>query len=126
MSKVKDNFYLTKFYKFCLTSTKFTIPGVINFNGKDGCLKCTTVGEYSHISRTTFFPRANCPKRTDEEFRNKMYGRHHKYDSPLLELPIDMIAAFPVADCLHLLELGLMKKCLVGWKDGSFGNYKTK
>lgn len=37
-----------------------------------------------------------------------------------------MIDDFPVADSLHLIDLGLMKKCLIGWRDGNFGNYRTK
>lgn len=54
------------------------------------------------------------------------YGSHHKTNSPLLALPIDMIQDFPVGDSLHLLDLGIMKRLLCGWRDGSFGNYKTK
>lgn len=100
--------------------------GVISFNGKHGCQKCTIVGEYSYISHTTFFPRSNCPKRTNEGFRLKQYDSHHKNDTPLTELPIDMIDDFPIADSLHLIDLGIMKRCLLGWRDGSFGNYKTK
>lgn len=73
-----------------------------------------------------FFPNSGCEKRTNERFRLKQYGSHHKRDSPLLELPIDMIEDFPVGDSLHLIDLGIMKKCLVGWRDGSFGTYKTK
>lgn len=37
-----------------------------------------------------------------------------------------MIADFPIGDSLHLIDLGIMKKCLIGWRDGKFGNYKTK
>lgn len=37
-----------------------------------------------------------------------------------------MINDFPVADSLHLIDLGIMKRCLIGWRDGSFGNYRTK
>lgn len=100
--------------------------GVCNFNGKHGCLKCTTVGEYSHQSHTVTFPRTDCPRRNNEEFRLKKYGAHHKYDSPLLQLSIDMIQTFPVCDSLHLIDLGIMKRLLLGWRDGSFGTYITK
>lgn len=55
-------------------------------------------GEYSHTTRTVVFPKINCPKRNDEDFRAKKYGGHHKADSPLLELPIDMVEQFVVAD----------------------------
>lgn len=84
------------------------------------------MGEYSYISHTIFFPRCDCPKRTNEGFRSNQYESHYKNYSPLIELPIDMIQDFPVADSLHLVDLGIMKRCLLGWRDGSFGSYKTK
>lgn len=37
-----------------------------------------------------------------------------------------MIKDFPCSDCLHLIELGIMKKCLLGWRDGKFAFYRTK
>lgn len=89
-------------------------------------MKCTTVGEYSHTSHTVAFSAKEAPPRTDENFRAKSYGLHHKTDSPLLQLPIDMIEDFPVADSLHLIDLGIMKRLLVGWRDGNFGTYVTK
>lgn len=101
--------------------------GVANFNGQHGCLKCTTVGEYSHVSNTNIFPRTECEKRTDEAFRKKLYGsEHHKADSPFLKLEIDMIEQFPVGDSLHLLHLGITKRLLFGWRDGSFKRSDTK
>lgn len=60
------------------------------------------------------------------KFREKHYGSHHKIDSPLLKLNIDMIEQFPVGDSLHLLHLGVMKRLLFGWRDGSFRNADTK
>lgn len=83
-------------------------------------MKCTTVGEYCHFSRTNIFPRTECEKRTDQGFRQKEYGQHHKVDSPLLKLPIDMVAQFPVGDALHLIHSGIVKRLLFGWRDGSF------
>lgn len=97
-----------------------------NFNAKHGCLKCVTVGEYSHTSHTVTFPDSNCRPRTDQEFRAKKYGPHHKKDSPLLRLSVDMIEDFPVADSLHLVDLGITKRLLVGWRNGNFGKYVTK
>lgn len=85
-----------------------------------------TVGEYSHQSHTVVFPNSRCPDRTDDQFRKKMYGLHHKADSPLLKLPIDMVKDVPVADSLHLIDLGVMKRLMVGWRDGNFGKYETK
>lgn len=98
----------------------------MNFNGQHGCLKCCTIGEFSHLSNTNVFPRTECERRTDEKFRKKLYGSHHKIDSPLLKLKIDMIEQFPVADSLHLLHLGNMKRLLFGWRDGTFRYSETK
>lgn len=61
----------------------FKILGVINFNGINGCLKCTTEGEYSHTSRTATFPNIRCAARTDEKFRMKQYDKHHKHQDQL-------------------------------------------
>lgn len=57
---------------------------------------------------------------------NKLYGSHHKVDSPLLNLEIDMVEQFPVAYSLHLLHIGLMKRLLFGWRDGTFRLSDTK
>lgn len=89
-------------------------------------MKCTTVGIYHHGSRTNVFPYANCERRTDAKFRQKLYDEHHKTDSPLLKLDIDMVEQVPVGDSLHLLHLGVMKRLLLGWRDGIFRNADTK
>lgn len=68
-----------------------------------------------HVSHTIIFPELDCVARNDEDFRKILYGKHHKVDSPLLSLPIDMIKAFPVADSMHLIDLGIMKRLLIGW-----------
>lgn len=96
------------------------------FNAQNGCQKCTVSGEYSYLSHCNYFPQTSNLKRTDCGFRNRIYGSHHKIDSPLLRLPIDMIADFPGGDSLHLIDLGIMKKCLLGWRDGKLGNYRCK
>lgn len=72
------------------------------------------------------FTAIDSPKRNNDDFRSKMYGQHHKSDSPLLKLNIDMIEDIPVSDSLHLIDLGLMKRLLIGWRDGNFGTYLTK
>lgn len=125
---VKGMYTLTYFNNCFLKSDTnlFQFTGVAYFNAQNGCQKCTVSGEYSYVSHCNFFPQANNRKRTDLEFRNRTYGSHHKIDSPLLRLPIDMIADFPVGDSLHLIDLGLMKRCLLGWRDGKLGNYRCK
>lgn len=95
--------------------------GVVNFNAKHGCLKCTTVGTFSHISNTTIFPKFDAPRRNDIDFRANVYTEHTKYPSPISELPIDMVEDFPVADVLHLIDLGVTRRLLNSWKRGLFG-----
>lgn len=93
----------------------------MNFNGSHGCTKCEVIGKYSHVSGTVVFTKMNANRRTDESFRNKTDPAHHRGETPLTDLPIDMVLDFPVGDELHLLHLGLMRKFLLGWKSGSFG-----
>lgn len=61
------------------------------------------------------FPSTDAELRSDANFRqpnveNEAEFRHIKDYSILQELPIDMVKSFVVADSLHLLELGNMKK----------------
>lgn len=64
-------------------------------------------------------------RRTDDSFRNRIQSSHHKERSPFEDLNIDMIANFPSSDPLHLLELGIMRKCLYRWVFGE-PKYKVK
>ncbi|XP_045767783.1 uncharacterized protein LOC123869091 [Maniola jurtina] len=110
----------------CDSPARALIKGVCNFNAKHGCLKCNVVGEYSHVSHTVTFQETNSVRRNDTDFRAKKYGDHHKRDSPFLQLPIDMVEDFPVGDSLHLVDLGIMKRLLFGWRDGNLGKLTTK
>lgn len=71
------------------------------------------------------FPNIDCDLRTDSSFRQELDSDHHKETTILTQLPIDLIEDFPIADSLHLLDLGLMKRLLSAWVMGSF-NYRTK
>lgn len=62
----------------------------------------------------------------NEDFRLKRYGNHHKTDTPLLKLSIDIVEDFPISDSLHLIDIGVMKRLIVGWRDGNFGKLFTK
>lgn len=95
------------------------IQGTVLFNHKSGCQQCTTVGEYNREFRNVSFPNIDAKRRTNEEFRNRVQPSHHKEDSPFEELGIDMIRAFPTSDPLHLLELGVMRRCLYRWVFGA-------
>lgn len=65
------------------------------------------------------FPRIDCEMRTNFSFRNRSVPAHHREYSIIEELPVNMIDDFVTSDSLHLLHLGLMKKLLNIWKNGS-------
>lgn len=71
------------------------------------------------------FPRVNADRRTNDSFRHRSNPEHHREQSILEELPIDMVDDFSTSDALHLLHLGIMKKCLFIWKDGLY-NFQHK
>nr|CAI5866725.1 unnamed protein product [Callosobruchus analis] len=110
----------------CDSPARSYVKGVVNFNSQHGCQKCTIVGEYSHVTHSNYYPNKVFAKRTDESFRLKEDEYHHKTDSVILKLPINMIDCFPVAHSLHLIDLGVMKRLLTGWRDGSFKNKTLK
>lgn len=64
------------------------------------------------------FPQTENPLRTDFSFRNRQHPEHHRVLTPLENLPVDMIKDFVIADPLHLLDLGIMKKLMKIWLDG--------
>lgn len=109
----------------CDSPARAFIKGTKNFNAAEGCQKCTIVGKYSYISNTVVFTKINQLERTNDMFRANRYTDHQKNETPLIRLPIDMIKDFVVADPLHLLELGVMKRLIAGWRKGDFG-FQTK
>lgn len=94
--------------------------GVVNFNAYFGCQKCTVRGTYFNMYHVMSFPKIDFPRRTDENFRLKAQKEHHVITSIIEEIPeIDMISDFPTSDSLHLLDLGITKRCLTRWKYGT-------
>lgn len=57
----------------------------------------------------------DCELRTNSDFRNRRIKKHHREFSIIEELPIDIVNDFVTSDSLHLLHLGVMKKCLLLW-----------
>lgn len=98
---------------------------MVNFNSKNGCQKCTTKGHYSREFKRVYFPDSKAVLRTDADFRGRVHIEHHKEFSLLENLDIDMIFNFPSSDPLHLLDLGIMKRCLIRWVFGERG-YERK
>ena len=105
----------------CDTPARCFIKNTSYFNSYHGCSKCCVLGEYDRQGHHMFYASVDAPLRTDTSFRQKSDPDHHKGDTPLQNLPIDLISDFPIADSLHLIDLGIMKKCLLAWISGSFG-----
>lgn len=95
--------------------------------GYSSCMKCWSEGEYSYADNKIVFPDSKAPLRTDEEFRNKIDECHHKGTSILENVKgIDMVKDFAIGDVLHLIDLGITKRFLKGWMEGSMKNMDTK
>lgn len=109
-----------QFY-YIFTCELFLSTGIVNFNHVNGCQQCLSQGEYSTEFHRMSFPEINKTNRTNEMFRARMQKGHHKDNSLLEKLNIDMIASFPTSDPLHLLDLGVMKRCLTRWVYGMKG-----
>lgn len=99
----------------------FSIVAVVAFNAYHGCQKCTVRGQRFEQFKTMSFPRTNAQKRSNESFRARTQIEHHHDSRSLIEFinEVDMIKDFPTSDPLHLLDLGVMRKCLIRWKDGT-------
>jgi hypothetical protein len=98
----------------CDARAKALIKGIIQFNGKYGRDYCDVNGKHRN-GRMLFLSQGN--PRNDSSFRSKTKKNHHKTDSVFLILNIGMINCFPI-DPMHALDLGVMKKLLLLWKEG--------
>uniref|UniRef100_A0A182RCZ6 Uncharacterized protein n=1 Tax=Anopheles funestus TaxID=62324 RepID=A0A182RCZ6_ANOFN len=107
------------------TPARSFVKDVIGHTSYGSCLKCTVQGHHSTTARTMVFPYSNAPKRTDRGFRDDVPG-HRKTATPLLDCAgFDMIEDVPVADRLHLLDLGNVRRLMMGCRDGTLGEPKS-
>lgn len=68
---------------------------------------------HKHRRVLSSIPNIRCHLRRDAKFRRLEYGKHLREYYPIMEISgIDMVQDFIIADSLHLLELGVMKRCL--------------
>lgn len=56
----------------------------------------------------------SAPRRTDLSFRLQTDEDHHLGQSPLLQLPIELVTHFPV-EPMHAVFLGVMRRILHAW-----------
>lgn len=59
----------------------------------------------------------NVISRSNESFRSKQDENHHRYESILEELDIDMVTSFPL-DYMHVVLLGVLKRMMQSWLNG--------
>lgn len=95
----------------CDAPARAMVKGIIQFNGTYGCDYCEIRGVWKNGSMQF---RDIDTLRTDASFRSKSNAKHHKVDSPFLDLPVDMVKCFPL-DYMHLVNLGITKKLIGLW-----------
>lgn len=95
------------------------LSDVSYYNALNGCLKCLANGKF-YEGYGVGFPTFNDELRTDEAFRSGIYEDYHKGKTPLTKIDgFNIIDDMPIGDELHLIDLGVTKRLLKGWIDGT-------
>lgn len=124
--KINNRFFTISIKAFiCDRPARSLLKSMKNHGGYYACERCTVSG-IRHKKRTVYPLLNDSEPRTNESFRNQSNPEHHIGKSPLLliEPEIDFVKHF-VLDSMHLLFLGVTKKLLDCWIDGSV-NKKLK
>lgn len=100
----------------CDAPARSSILGTKSHTAYFGCLKCEVEGEFIK-NRVSFPVDSLAQMRSDDSFRKRRNIEHHKTDSILEELSINMIKQFPL-EYMHLVCLGTMRKLLQMWVSG--------
>lgn len=102
----------------CDRPARSFVKCIKNHNRFWACERCLIRGE--RYKNRTIYRDGNYELRTDRSFREQTNREHHRGISPLIHInpPIDMINNFPL-DAMHLLYLGVMKKLLECWLEGT-------
>lgn len=103
----------------CDSPARSLVCGVKGHTGYNGCGKCVQEGDY--VNNRVTFPEMSAQLRTDENFRLRLHEEHHKETTPLEDIKIDMIKAFPL-DYMHLICLGVVKKLIHSWTAAKLKN----
>lgn len=99
----------------CDAPARAYVKATMSFNSYHGCDKCTVKGRF--VRRMVFLD-SSAPLRQDADFLDGKYGNYHKSVSPICALGVGMVSSFPV-DYMHCVCLGVMRKLLFLWRDGS-------
>ena len=98
----------------CDAPARSFVKRVKGHSGYYGCDKCITKGAW--LKKVTF-PELDAPLRTDENFNEMRYDKHHHGVSPFMDVRIGMVTQFPL-EYMHLVCLGVVKKLLTLWQRG--------
>lgn len=100
----------------CDAPARAFIKQIKGHSGYYSCERCTQRGEYTHSKVT--FPSTDSPLRTDDLFSELAYEHHQTAQSPLLNIPVNLVSQFPL-DYMHLICLGVTRRLIMLWKKGS-------
>jgi hypothetical protein len=116
----KDGIFVNHHYSFriskllCDAPARGFIKNCKSYNAYGGCEKCKDEGEW--IGRIVH-KNLTFTSRTDEEFRQKTDKSHHKGDTVLTKLNLELVSQVPF-DYLHLVCLGVVRKLFRQWVKG--------
>lgn len=99
----------------CDAPARASLKCIKTHNGYNCCERCVQHGEWDH---KIVLPNLSCPRRTDQTFADKLDCTHHIGTSPLSQLSVGMVSAFPL-DYMHLVCLGIVRRLLHQWSHGS-------
>ncbi|EFN71874.1 hypothetical protein EAG_07199, partial [Camponotus floridanus] len=115
-------FLCEKFYNIQIKQILCDAPAkafILNIKGHSGyfsCTKCVIEGEYRN--RRICFVDIYAAKRTNNDFLNETDDNFHLGCTNLKQIPqLHFIENIPL-DYMHLLCLGVMRKCLYMWTTG--------
>ncbi|CAN7982524.1 unnamed protein product, partial [Ixodes hexagonus] len=87
---------------------------ITGHGGYYACEKCIQRGTYSPEFQKVLLTEVDHAQRTDDDFGQQKNKPHHKSQSPLLKLPVEMVSQFPL-DYMHLVCLGVIKILVQYW-----------
>ena len=127
INESKDYFNVKVHSFICDAPARAYLKCTKSHTGYSSCDKCTVHGEY-YMNKVVLDSLIS-QKRTDESFRQQLDEEHHIAQTPLAQLPINLIKCFPT-DYMHNICLGIVKKLLNTWVGGPLKvrlpNHKVK
>lgn len=101
----------------CDTPARAFIKCIVGHNHYNGCDRCCVKGIY--VERRMAYLDTKAALRTDVSFSNHQDEQHHKGVTPLANITnLGLVTSFPL-DYMHSVCLGVMKKLILLWRDGS-------